>query len=300
MKRTRKSNRVAWAPEVNLCQVKLFLSDDYPSKVGQKYQDLQAKTSWMLHSDTSESSDLPPGFEDNHLLNQAKDDLSHIPCIKWKCPPQFVLSCNWHVASGEQSDEPKSQKLREISVLEAVYPRVSAIPPSPSVSLDVEHEQYDDSLTPLVPIIPIEEEEYADMKPNQVATADIPVTLQSQAFPQDISARPTPITSKSNPPPSLTPLASGESLLGQSPGLGADVVAATAAALATVMKRNEKGSMIDTDLLIKILSDPKMVENLTNELGLAANSDIAATTSSGIPTDFKPVILSVPVSKSTA
>lgn len=52
-------------------QVKLFLSEDFPSIVGQKSQDhLQAKTSSMLHSSINEPNDLPPGFESSHFLNQ--------------------------------------------------------------------------------------------------------------------------------------------------------------------------------------------------------------------------------------
>ncbi|KAJ7953104.1 zinc finger CCCH domain-containing protein 6-like [Quillaja saponaria] len=298
MKRSRKSNRVSWAHGVNLCQVKFFLSEDCPLKVGQKYQDpLQAKTSWMLHSNTSESSDLPPGFEGNHLLNKSKEHLSLITRIKWKCPPLIVLSPKWHVAAGEQSEDHNAQKLREFRVLEAVYPRVSSIPSSPSVSLDVERVRYDDSLTPVVPIIPIEEEECADMKPDVVATADIPVTVQSRASTQDISSSATPTSSKTSTPLTLTPLASGKLLLGESPGLGVDVIAA-AAAVATVMKSSEPGSMIDTDLLIKILRDPKMVENLTNNHVLASTSDSGPMT--GVfPSRLKPATQTVPMPKPT-
>jgi len=40
-----------------------------------------------------------------------------------------VFSPNWLVAAGQESREKEVQKLREIRVLEAVYPRPSAIPP---------------------------------------------------------------------------------------------------------------------------------------------------------------------------
>lgn len=74
-------------------QVKLFLSEDFPSIVGQKSQDhLQAKTSSMLHSSINEPNDLPPGFESSHFLNQPKVELSNIPLIKWECPPLVILS----------------------------------------------------------------------------------------------------------------------------------------------------------------------------------------------------------------
>ena len=42
---------------------------------------------------------------------------------------QFVMNSNWCVAAGEESREVESQKLREMRLLEAVYPRSSAIPP---------------------------------------------------------------------------------------------------------------------------------------------------------------------------
>jgi len=42
---------------------------------------------------------------------------------------QFVVSPNWCVVAGEESREKENQKLRENRVLEAVYPRLSAIPP---------------------------------------------------------------------------------------------------------------------------------------------------------------------------
>ncbi|KAH0971126.1 hypothetical protein GBA52_023282 [Prunus armeniaca] len=71
-------------------------------------------------------------------------------------PRWFVISPTWEVAAGEESEEAKAQESREMRVLEAVYPRFSAIPPNPSVSLDVEGEHYDDSLTPFVPDTPIE------------------------------------------------------------------------------------------------------------------------------------------------
>jgi len=42
---------------------------------------------------------------------------------------QFVVSPKWCVVAGEESREKENQKLRENRVLEAVYPRLSAIPP---------------------------------------------------------------------------------------------------------------------------------------------------------------------------
>jgi len=41
---------------------------------------------------------------------------------------QFTLSNDWRVAAGEDSTETCDQKLREMRVPEAIYPRISAIP----------------------------------------------------------------------------------------------------------------------------------------------------------------------------
>lgn len=39
------------------------------------------------------------------------------------------MDYEWHVAFGEESEEKVSQKHREMRVVEAVYPHLSAIPP---------------------------------------------------------------------------------------------------------------------------------------------------------------------------
>lgn len=77
-------------------QIRMFLSEESPSEVGLSAQDhLQAKTSWLLHSNGLGSDDnLPPGFEGAHPANQLKNMLSQIPVIKWKCPPRVsYISC---------------------------------------------------------------------------------------------------------------------------------------------------------------------------------------------------------------
>ncbi|KAK7360170.1 hypothetical protein VNO77_02151 [Canavalia gladiata] len=294
MKRARKNNRVSWATGGNLCQVKLFLSEDYPSKVGQKSQDhLQAKTSSILHSSTSEPNDLPPGFESSHFLNQPKVEFSRIPQIKWKCPPKFVFRRRWHIAAGEESREKEDQKRREMRVLEAVYPRLSAIPTSPSVSLDVTEEDYDDNNTPLISIIPIEEEESME------AVAENPFPhVQSQNSHQYISAT-TPISLASNASHGVSADACVRPLAGVSSDLEANLAAASSV-VATIMRSNEQGGLIDMDLLVKIFTDPKMIDKLIYEHGTAATSASASSTAVDIPTSgMKPAIPPVPLSAST-
>ncbi|KDP46717.1 hypothetical protein JCGZ_06505 [Jatropha curcas] len=259
MKRSRKSNRVTWAAGVNLCQVKLFLTEDSPSKVGTQAQDnLQKKPSWVLHhSNADEFNDLPPGFEGCHTLkNPLKVESSLIPTIQWKSPPKLVLSYDWHVGAGEESLEAKAQKLREMRVLEAVFPRPSAIPPGPSISLDIEEEYYDDRLTPIIPLIPIEEE-----AAGEISDSSAPVNNLSKS-PAILPTR-LPNSAAHNIP-ELEPRTSKKRTHGVSPDTGADLMAAASAAATALMKSMEDGSQIDTDLLIKILSDPKMIEKLIN------------------------------------
>ncbi|CAL5197512.1 unnamed protein product [Lathyrus oleraceus] len=283
MKRTRKSNRVSWASAANLCQVKLFLSEDFPSKVGLvSHDNLEARASSLLSSSTNDSIDLPPGFESSHFLNQSKVEFSHIPKIKWECPRPFVFSSRWLLAAGEQSREKDVQKLREIRVLEAVYPRLSAIPPSPSVSLDVEEEDYDGSITPLIPIIPIEEEEEAMANsPESDAAANPHPNVQSPNLHQYMSAT-SSINSDRNTSGTVSPAACLLPFAGVSSGLEADVVAASDA-VAAILKSNEHGGLIDMDLLVKIFSDPKMIENLINEASnVGASSNAVSLPTSGL------------------
>ncbi|XP_038883839.1 zinc finger CCCH domain-containing protein 6-like [Benincasa hispida] len=278
MKRSRKSKGVSWAHGVNLCQVKLFSSEDCPSKVGLKSPDhLQVKTPWMLHPYTAESNDCPPGFEVTPLGNQLAD-MSCNPLVKWNCPLKFVMNPNWCVRAGEESKEVESQKLREMRLLEAVYPRVSAIPPGATVSTDIEDELYDDSLTPLVPIIPIEEDECEDLGSDSAVAGNF-----STSSPPKVSYFQL---EPSIPVSTIETSAAGEKPIEKLPNVGVDVAVAASTAYAVLTKSMEQGSLIDTNLLIKIFSDPKMIQNLSNNPLSVAVSEIP------------PISLSKPVSES--
>ncbi|RDX61673.1 Zinc finger CCCH domain-containing protein 30, partial [Mucuna pruriens] len=264
--------------------VKLFLSEDCPSKVNKKSQDhLQARALSIRPSTTNEYDDLPPGFEGKHFQNQPKAELSHISQIKWQCPPLFALKYDWLVVAGEGSEEKHDQKLREIKVLEAVYPRISAIPPRPCVSSDVEKECYDDSLTPLIPLNPIDEEESLEnIQHDAVVTkhADSPTKLQSQRIQQYIPAATSPIYSHCN---ASTVVSSSSEM---------DLVAASAAVAAAILKSNDQGSNIDMDLLLKIVNDPIMIEKLTDKQRTATTT--VSISSNGASVVTPPVPLSSP------
>ncbi|XP_015884827.1 zinc finger CCCH domain-containing protein 6 [Ziziphus jujuba] len=262
-----KSKRVSWASDVNLCQVRLFLSEDSPSQVGLDSQDhLQAKTSWPLHSSGTGSDDiLPPGFEGAHPANQLQTKLSQIPQVKWIRPSRIVLNIAWQVVAGEDSKEVETQKQREMRVLEAVYPRPSAIPPNPSILADAEASHYDDEQTLSIPITPIEDEDaVAD-------TLSISVAPSSQSFQQSPGI---PSLSQHGVLNLANPLATERPSAGMVVGTEPDVAAAASAAYTAIMSSNDQGNLIDQELLIKILSNPKMIERLVTDYGAAATQSM--------------------------
>ncbi|XP_017696038.1 zinc finger CCCH domain-containing protein 30 [Phoenix dactylifera] len=292
----RQSKRVSWAPAVNLCQVRLFLSEDAPSQSGLGAQDhLQAKASWLLHATGMGSDDsIPPGFEARHPSYQHKPDISLIPLIKWKCPSRIVLNPEWVVVAGEESEELAVENRRQLGVLEAIYPRLSVIPATPFVSSEVQNSYYDDSQTPLIPIIPIEDEDTSE----QQLETPIPIDASIQFHQPDIqkkladigtprvlpALRPAMEHSLKNAVPQAPTLPPGET-----PAIGAvlsaepDVVAAAAAAFTAIMKSSEEGSLIDPDLLITILNNPIMMEKLVAEYGVPKQAQLPMASVSAPP-----------------
>ncbi|XP_022844326.1 zinc finger CCCH domain-containing protein 30-like [Olea europaea var. sylvestris] len=98
MGRSKNSKKVNWASDVNLYQVRLFLSEESPSQVAVETQDhLQPKTLWSVHTVGVVSDDnLPPGFEEHQPRNLWRNKLSQLPLIKWRCPPRvshMLLLC---------------------------------------------------------------------------------------------------------------------------------------------------------------------------------------------------------------
>eukprot|EP00262_Sarcandra_glabra_P007999 TRINITY_DN21167_c0_g1_i1.p1 TRINITY_DN21167_c0_g1~~TRINITY_DN21167_c0_g1_i1.p1 ORF type:complete len:446 (+),score=58.00 TRINITY_DN21167_c0_g1_i1:120-1457(+) len=277
---SQKSRRVSWASDGNLCKVRLFLSEDAPSQSGLGAQDhLQAKASWLWHSTGTDSDEhLPPGFEGPQSMDQF-NKVSQITLVKWQCPPKIVLKPAWQVVSGEESSETEVQNQRELRVLEAVYPRPSAIPHCPSVSSEVQDYHHDDLHTPLIPITSIEDEEFMDPF-DSMAPADKPLISQQPGLPKIFPPLPSDSssdfkyatdTSQPNAPTIATPPSTESSTSEITPSVEPDVVAAASAAFTAIMRSSEEGSLIDRDLLIKILSNPKLVEKLVTEYGTPAN-----------------------------
>ncbi|VYS60042.1 unnamed protein product [Arabidopsis thaliana] len=239
MKRSKKP-RVSWPPGPKLCQVKVFRTEDCPAKVASQPQ---------RHSYPSRKPrgpDLPPGFEGNHYA--VKPNVSNIPRIKWKRPPpKFSVNDTWLVGCGGGSSEWQNENLRISKVLEAIYPHRSAIPSRPSVSPAVEAECFDDSKTPAIRLTPIEDESESSSEESSNSKVESGVTANKQGQLE------------------TKPLCSTQEQVSGLTGLAPDLSLAASAALTALMKTKEQGSLVDTELLIKFLSDPKLIKNLITD-----------------------------------
>ncbi|KAL0323174.1 UNVERIFIED_CONTAM: Zinc finger CCCH domain-containing protein 6 [Sesamum angustifolium] len=226
---SQKSKTVTWASDLNLCQVKLFLSEESPSQVGMATQDhLQAKPLWSLQSDIGLDDSLPPGFEEIQPANLWRLKLSQIPLMKWRCPPRFEVNSEWRVVAGEESKEMQAQN-----------------------QLDVQDSIANDLNTPLIPVTPIEDEDAAtDTSLGSLTTNTNPMISQPQHLLDG--------TTSSQCNGSTSPHTNRISATVMEPG----ILAAAQAALSSIISyssNSERGSLIDSDLLIKILSDPETI-----------------------------------------
>uniref|UniRef100_A0ACD5V2L3 Uncharacterized protein n=1 Tax=Avena sativa TaxID=4498 RepID=A0ACD5V2L3_AVESA len=263
---SRRPRRVSWATGPNLCKVRLFISEDSPSQAGLRPQDnLQAKGSCLIHAAGPSSDDsLPPGFESPQPTNDLKIDISQIPLVEWKCPPHILLDTDWHIAFGEESKEIAIQHERMFGALEAMYPRASNIPPNPFVSSDVRDTCYDDCQTLLVPLIPVEDDDSSDQ--SEAPLLDMPNHHhQSESEKYDPTRTSAPQLSNTLIRIAQQQPCGSSGATGYSVSAEPDVLAAASAAFTAIMQSNQKGSMVDEDLLVKILSDPVQVERLMQE-----------------------------------
>ncbi|CAN1824377.1 Zinc finger CCCH domain-containing protein 6 [Linum perenne] len=277
MRGSQKLRRITWASDSNLCQVRLFLSDESPSQVGASPQDhLQAKVSWVSHLTGTASDDvLPPGFELGQPPNQPQIKASDVPLVKWRCPPRFSIDLQWLVVSGEESQDVEPQNQREMRVLEAVYPRPSAIPTNPTFSGEAKDSQYNDHQVPVIPITPIEDEDSSDVPNDSVGSMSAQPQLSVPGLPHQF----------------------GSILEKMAGGLVHDVEPdVLGAAVSIISGSTEQGSLIDHDLLIKILSNPKLIEKLVKDSPKQASPFVTSadprtdssaqaslTTSQGVP-----------------
>jgi hypothetical protein len=134
---------------------------------------------------------------------------------------------------------------------------------SPSISAEAQESCHDDSSVCLVPLTAIEDDDPSDLFDSEQAPSEPSIIISHQS---NSVAHPTIAPPAQIPPgndsvsPSLTDMSATLSRLGSH----ADVAAATAAAI-TALTSAEQGNLIDQDLLIKILSDPSLIEKLLPE-----------------------------------
>ncbi|KAH7445221.1 hypothetical protein KP509_02G113100 [Ceratopteris richardii] len=238
-KRIRPKN-VTWASEDKLNQVCLFAAEDAPSLSGVLLQDhLEARKSKFMHTLTPVSDDdIPPGFE-GLATKRAKIDstaiLAMVPQITWQLPIRFHHDPLWQVAMGDETSESEVQQQRELGVLEAIYPRSSAVPSS-SIEPSEETKNHDDAQVLEIPLIPTEEDDVLEENHTLGAAESATEHVSKDSISENDASSPYP------PDP--------------------DVAAAAAAAYA-VVKAKESGALIDHELLIKILNNPLLIETLT-------------------------------------
>lgn len=130
---------------------------------------------------------------------------------------------------------------------------------SPSDS-NTEDSPYDDRQTPTIPITAIEDEDVAADSSSEPMTI-VSVPLSAQSLQQSIGV---PSSSQHGAPDMTNAPAPEKPAAGMT--LGTDFGSFTAA-LTGLVNSNEQGNLIDHELLIKILSNPKMVEKLVTDYG---------------------------------
>ncbi|KAI5059880.1 hypothetical protein GOP47_0024300 [Adiantum capillus-veneris] len=281
-KRPRPKN-VTWASEDKLHQVRLFAAEDAPSISGSVLQDLlEAKKTKFMHALVPVAGDdLPPGFEGVATKRARLDSaaiLAMVAQITWRFPERFCFDPSWQVALGDENSEAKVQRQRELRVLEAIYPRPSAVPSSSLEPHEIPTGDEDSEVLE-IPLIPTEDE---DEGPEENDLPGGTESSKSVSYPSNDLASGT--EASSTYPPGYSPLKDAQNLTlkrqskGGSSSAAAqfnsdltstflksadpDVAAAAAAAYA-VVKAKENGALIDHELLIKILSNPLLIESLT-------------------------------------
>ena len=159
------------------------------------------------------------------------------------------------------------------------------------MSLEIEECHLDDCDIPLVPITSMEDEGMVDALFDLAAPLNTNIISEPPVLTQDLFASGNPHTSQDKRPV-LDPAAIEKPALDMSRSLGveADIIAAATAAITMVMKCKEQGSLIDTDLLIEILSNPKMTQKLINNCQATGGADTTPLSES------KPVTPLVPLS----
>ncbi|KAL8151975.1 LOW QUALITY PROTEIN: hypothetical protein V2J09_021783 [Rumex salicifolius] len=191
------------------------------------------------------SGDLHPRFKGNRNSDPVRKKQARITCIRWTCPPKFILNDDW--------------LLRVIKVKRGVFRSIENL--VPSITLDVEG-HHDDDHIPIIRITPIEDEE-ADPIHEVTPPSFVEENVNLEMF---NGVRTSDFVQHQHDASVTAPKPKGEKhplgTLTGIEGFEADIGAAVSVALTALIKSNEKGSLIDSNLLINILNDPKKIELL--------------------------------------
>ncbi|KAE8723613.1 Mitochondrial [Hibiscus syriacus] len=137
--------------------------------------------------------------------------------------------------------------------------------------VNVENCHYDDHLSPQIPITPIEDED----EDEDAAIESLSDVLAPFGAP--ISSQPSVSSASAEESPSTGMVLSVE------PG----VAAATTAALRAINQSNECGNIFYPDLLVKILSNPQLIEKLVTDYGAASGAqNLPKSTSFLVPSSY--------------
>ncbi|CAM6098331.1 unnamed protein product [Calypogeia fissa] len=223
---------------------------------------------------------VPPKSQPDHDISF----VAAVPQISWRKPSRIDMDSKWRVMAGEDSVETRLQRQRELPILEAFYPQnlKSSIPESPLEPVEAQ-ELYDDSTTPEIPLVSLDDEDeeqdenevssllssshfHSEGHSGQVKDSVLGNgTLATEARPVDdpsdvTSGMPAPVRP---PPAGMLPEVHVKDSTPK--GVQPDVEAAAAIAFAAHSTIQEMGSMIDMELLIRILKNPSILQFLTSK-----------------------------------
>ncbi|MCO5571842.1 hypothetical protein L7F22_025590 [Adiantum nelumboides] len=276
-----RGKAVTWPPEDQICQIRLFLANDVPSSIGSTQNSMQLN---CIRNATAQRSLLsaantppgPRGCISKRSRFMIDNEVSMTVGKPWDCPKKFACDSMWLLADGDESLELDLQKQRELRVLEAFYPRKTAVPDSPAEPAEI-CAAFHDNVIPTIPLVPIEEEgddsgesehgaKVVDNLAEQPALGksmdacmlDFPTSKSSS---MDACIPDFPTSKASSTPSQERSLHAHDSFSGSTDAK----VAAAAAAAAACMAFHKHGSakLVNADLLVEILRNPELLKSLT-------------------------------------
>ncbi|KAH7439538.1 hypothetical protein KP509_04G065900 [Ceratopteris richardii] len=253
LKRSR-GKTVCWPPQDQICQIRLFLSDDAPASVGFMHDLTNVTLSNPVKSDclneVTTCSDMRSCLA-KRARHSYETMFTMVSDMAWSLPKKFIYAHEWQVAKGNDSNEVASQKGRELRVLEAVYPRLTSIPDSPYEPAETPMHSKSMSIAsvPLIPIEDVEEEVPRGLDDGMKLTSGCPESDNSSGS----LIYEKRLQRLSVPPSSSSGLVDGS--LGSSftkEGLEAAVLAAAS----VLLHKYASKDLADLDLLLELLKKP--------------------------------------------